>query len=256
MSGNILNLRGVVEYNDDIAAYQHHAYSPYTQTLGHEDQIRIVIQVQDLYVLPHDSHIYNEARTRLHIPADAIAPGRVPPTYVNNAASFLFGEIRYEINRFPIDSCGKCSNNLHHQGVFIFPREDMNRMHIASWDKASNTAATEGYLNFCIPPTNILGFADDHRTVVLKANHELILVRNRLDVNYFTGPNNIANITIEKNRWRMPHVSASVAEMQKIMQFVNRRQPFPCTTVVGNCTNILHYQPQTITHGVLKRAHS
>lgn len=226
MSGNILNLRGSVEYNDDITAYQYHAYSPYTQSYGNDDQIRIVIQHQDLYVLPHESMIYIEARNRIgEIANDATQAQRVNPAYVNNAACFLFDEIRYEINGFPVDSCKNVGITSTIKGYLSLQKKDMSRMRLASWNIASDTTANEGYLNFCIPLSSILGFAEDHHPVVINAKHELILVRSRSDVNCYTGANNLATIAIDKIQWRIPHVTVADAEKLKLMQFINKKQP-------------------------------
>lgn len=225
MSGNILNLHSGVEYNDDITAYQYHIYSPYTHSFNIDDEIRIVIQHQDLYVLPHKSMIYIEARNRIQVAQDADAAARINPNYVNNAAGFLFDEIRYEINGFPIDICKNVGITSTIKGYLSFQEKDMSRMQLASWNIASDRTADEGYLNFCIPLSNILGFAEDYRNVIINAKHELIFVRSRSDINCFTGANNNANITIEKIQWRIPHVTVSDAEKLKLMQIVNKKQP-------------------------------
>lgn len=225
MSGQILNLHGGAVFDDNITGIQHHAYSPYTNSFGNSDEIRIVIQHQDLYVLPHESYIYIEGRNRTNVAADALPAAATLPNYVNNAAGFLFDEIRYEINGFPIDICRNVGISSTIKGHLSFRENDMNRMQIASWNTASDLAATAGYLNLCIPLSNILGFAEDYRNIVINAKHELILVRSRSDVNCYVGANNNASITIDKIQWRIPHVSVSDAEKLKLMQIINKKQP-------------------------------
>lgn len=224
MSREILNLHAGVVYDDAITGIQHHAYNPYTHSFNNNDEIRIVIQHQDLYVLPHESYIYIEGRNRLQIADDATAAQRVVPSYVNNAASFLFDEIRYEINGFPIDICKNVGITSTIKGYISFQDRNMNRMQIASWNTASDTEAANGYLNFCIPLSNVLGFAEDYRNVIINAKHELILVRSRSDINCYTGANNVASIVIDKIQWRVPHISVSDAEKLKLMQIINKKQ--------------------------------
>lgn len=225
MGDDILNVYSGIGYDDKITSVQHHIYSPYTHSFNNDDEIRIVIQHQDLYVLPHESYIYIEGRNRITVGDDAEAAARIAPNYANNAAGFLFDEIRYEINNFPIDICKNVGITSTIKGYLSFQEKDMNHMQIAGWNTASDKQAREGYINFCIPLKSILGFAEDYRHLMINAKHELVLVRSRFDVNCYTGANNIARITIDKIQWRIPHISVSDAEKLKLMQIVNKKQP-------------------------------
>lgn len=57
MSENILDVKSSVIHQDDIIHQQYHTYSPYSMTFNNNDEIRITIQSQDLYVLPSDSYL-------------------------------------------------------------------------------------------------------------------------------------------------------------------------------------------------------
>lgn len=225
MDSEALNLRAPIGYDDKITSIQDHAYSPYTTSFNLNDEIRIVIQSQDLYVLPHKSYIYIEGRIVVNVP-DGNAPeaARVPPNFVNNAAAFLFNEIRYELNGFPIDVCKNVGISSTMKGYISFCPKDMSRMQISSWNKDSNTPAAAGYINFCIPLKSIFGFAEDYRNIIMNAKHELILLRSNSDVNVFVGTNNISSITIDKIQWRIPHVVVTDAEKLKLMQIINKKQ--------------------------------
>ncbi|XP_055309889.1 uncharacterized protein LOC129573424 [Sitodiplosis mosellana] len=226
MASEALNLRGPIGYDDRITSIQDHAYTPYTTSFNHNDEIRIVIQNQDLYVLPHRSYIYIEGRVVVNAPdaATSQAADRVPPDFVNNAAAFLFNEIRYELNGFPIDICKNVGITSTIKGYISFSPNDMSRMQISSWNKLSNTKATAGYINFCIPLKSIFGFAEDYRNIIMNAKHELILLRSNSDVNVFVGDNNISSIAIDKIQWRIPHVTVADAEKLKLMQIINKKQ--------------------------------
>lgn len=225
MSTEALNLRGPICCDDRITSIQDHAYNPYTTSFNHNDEIRIVIQNQDLYVLPHKSYIYIEGRINCTPPP--VAEGaRAPetPCFVNNAAGFLFNEIRYELNGFPIDICKNVGITSTLKGYISFSPNDMSRMRISSWNIKSDQKATAGYVNFCIPLKSIFGFAEDYRNIIMNAKHELILVRSNSDVNVFVGPSDHSTITIDKIQWRIPHVTVSDSEKLKLMQIINKKQ--------------------------------
>lgn len=98
MSDEILDSRSPIGYNDKIKNIQYHAYN-------HNDEVRIVIQNQDLNVLPHKSYLFIEGQVEVNPPDGANAAGQIAPNFVNNHAAFLFDEIRYELNGYPIDTC-------------------------------------------------------------------------------------------------------------------------------------------------------
>lgn len=224
MSKEILNVRDSVRIEDTITGIQHHAYNPYTNTFNNNDEIRIVIQQQDLYVLPHESYIYIEGRVVV-APTAAGQPARDPPNFVNNAAGFLFDEIRYELNGFPIDTCKNVGITSTLKGYVSYMPQNMNRMHIAGWKIASDQPATAGYINFIIPLRAVFGFAEDYRNIIMNAKHELILLRSRSDVNCFVGANDVSSIQINRIQWRIPHVSVSDAEKLKLLRVLDQQQP-------------------------------
>lgn len=224
MDSDILNLRGPIGFYDKITSIQEHAYNPYTTSFNHNDEIRIVIQNQDLYVLPTRSYIFIEGRVVVAEPAANADPAaRVAPNFVNNAAAFLFSEIRYELNGFPIDICKNVGITSTLKGYISFTPKDLIRMETGSWKKESNQRATAGYINFCIPLKSIFGIAEDYQNILMNAKHELILVRSSSDLNVFTGANNISSITIDKIQWRIPHVTVSDSEKLKLMQIINKK---------------------------------
>lgn len=226
MGDEILNLNGAINVEDAITGWQLHAYNPYTNQFGSHQEIRIVIQHQDLYVQPHESYIYIEGQVRVTA-VDANAPenARNLPNFVNNAAGFLFDEIRYEINGFQIDCCKNVGITSTLKGYASYTPENMNRMEIASWKIESDQTAAEGYINFCIPLRSIFGFAEDHRNIIMNAKHELILLRSRDDLNCFVGMNNLSTIQINKIQWRIPHINVSDAAKLQLLKVLDRQQP-------------------------------
>lgn len=140
MGDEILDLRAPVEYNESITNIEYHAYNPYTNSFNHSDEIRIVIQNQDLYILPHKSYLYIEGTVELnqplpaadgadHAAINAANANRVPPNFVNNAAAFLFDEMRYELNGFEIDKCKNMGITSTLKGYISFRPHDITRTH-------------------------------------------------------------------------------------------------------------------------------
>lgn len=227
MGDEILDLRAPAGYSDTITGMEYHAYNPYTNTYAHNDEIRIVIQNQDLYVLPHKSYLYIEAEVTVTPAEGANAAGQAPPNFVNNAPAFLFDEIRYELNGFQIDACKNVGITSTMKSYISFTPNDSVRLGNSAWNTESNTRASAGHFSICIPLKNILGFAEDYRNIMMNAKHELILVRSRNDVNALVGANDISAITIQKIQWRMPHVTVSDAEKLRLLQIIDKQLDIP-----------------------------
>lgn len=226
MSNTILNIKNSGAVSDNsITSVQYHAYNPYTTSFRCGDEIRIAIQQQELYVLPHDSYIYIEGNVLVEPAENATAEQRVAPHLVNNAAAFLFDEIRYELNGVQIDLCKNVGITSLLKGYASFQPMDMYKLSTATWNINSNTRAEARTFNFCIPLKTILGFVEDYRNIIMNAKHELILIRSRNDVNVFFGANNIASINIRKIQWRIPHVQVSDIEKVQLLKFIDRKQP-------------------------------
>lgn len=232
MNDQILRIRDVGVYDETITNIQHHVYNPYTTAFNNNDEIRIAIQQQDLYVLPHDSYIYIEGKVIVNQPPvnpEAIRPALIPPNFVNNAIAYLFDEIRYEINGYIVDKCKNVGITSTMKGLISFRPSDLSKLKMVGWNLNSDTNPTdaEGHFNFCMPLKYLLGFAEDYRNIILNAKHELILVRSRNNINAIIGANDILSIDLTKIQWRMPHVSVSDAEKLKLLKVIDRKQTIP-----------------------------
>lgn len=56
----MLHIRKSASHIDDVISMQYHTYTPYTTAFNNNDEIRIAIQSQDLFVLPSDSYLLIE----------------------------------------------------------------------------------------------------------------------------------------------------------------------------------------------------
>lgn len=97
---SILNINTLATRDDTIIKKEIYPYAPYTTTYGNSEEIRITIQSQDSYLLPCESYIYMQITA-----TTAGAHGENDPeiNFVNNFISFLFSDVRYELNGVEID---------------------------------------------------------------------------------------------------------------------------------------------------------
>lgn len=217
---HLLNIRGSAGFDDSISSIQHHSYNPYTTSYNNCDEIRIVVQQQDLYLFPHDSYLYIEGK----FDVDAASADKERPDIINNGISFTFDEIRYELNGFEIDKCKNTGITSLIKGYLSFEPNDMFRMEIAGWEVDDYQKANAGVFNYCIPLKNLFGFAEDYKNIIMNAKHELILIRSRSDVNAFHGTHDNVKFNISKIQWRVPHVQVSDAEKLKLLKFIDKKQ--------------------------------
>jgi hypothetical protein len=202
-----------------ITNIQHHAYNPYTPSYNHNDEIRIAIQQQDLYLLPSESYIYIEGSiARINPAANPVPPA---PTFSGNYAAFLFDDIRYELNGTLLDRCKNPGITSAIKG-YTSLRVDQTRER-ANSSFTCYEAATD-YFSVCIPLQHLFGFAEDYKKIVLNMKHELILVRSRNDVNCFLGANNCLQINVNKIQWHIPHVAVDDSAKLKLLRNIESQQ--------------------------------
>ncbi|XP_046753063.1 uncharacterized protein LOC124416183 [Diprion similis] len=176
---NAYNQASSTVSNRCIAGLQHdnsinqaivHAHNPYANSsYNNNDEIRILIQQQDLCVLPSESFIYIQRK------------------------SF---KIKVGITSTLKD-------------YISLDQSKKNAMIIFGWkDGVYKSNYLPGDFSLCIPLNTVLGFAEDYKKIVANARDELILIRSRTDKNcYKTGAAaEDMRLEITKLQWRIPHV--------------------------------------------------
>ena len=199
---NILNIEGEPIFDDSIVKIETHTYNPYANTtFGYSDEIRIPIQQQDLYTLPCESFLYVEGKLKKDN-----KDMENEKNLGNNCVAFMFDEIRYELNGVEIDRNRNVGITSTLKNYVSLSYDKAVIMQNAGWQFLYNLP--EGYFNFCVPLSVLLGFCEDYKRVIVNARHELILIRARNDNNSIVG-NSTAQPEIElfKVQWRMPHVT-------------------------------------------------
>lgn len=219
---DILNIGGTVKSDDSIVKKEYHTYTPYTQSYGNNDEIRIAIQSQDLYVLPSESYILLEAAVTFTQPAQG-QPALVPVSFVDSFIAFFFSEIRYELNGVEIDRSKNpgITSNLKRFAAHRFNNlVPLSRMY-------DGTVVAQRTYRFMLPLSSIFGFAEDYNKIVMNAKHELILVRSRNDANTYSGGDgatSYVNFNFRKVHWKIPHIQLSDHSKLRMLRYLDKKR--------------------------------
>lgn len=217
---SILNIGEKVFVDNSIVSNQIHTHQPYTNRFENNDEIRIPIQ-EDMSTLPGLSHLYIEGKL--------LKPTGEPTTtakFINNGVAHLFSEIRYEMNGVVIDSVIKPGITSTLKGYISYTSDDVKHLQNAGWLPKSENALADaaGNFNVCIPLRMLLGFAEDYSKVVLNIRQELVLIRSNTDNDalYSTTPNDTAKVRIDKIYWKVPHITAGLAQELSLTKYIDK----------------------------------
>ncbi|XP_036147001.1 uncharacterized protein LOC118647020 [Monomorium pharaonis] len=220
---NILNIGGEPIFDDSIVKIEIHTYNLYANTtFRYSDEIRIPIQQQDLYTLPCESFLYVEGRLVMKKKDDKDKNKNVI-NLRNNRVAFMFDEIRYELNDVEIDRNRNVGITSTLKNYVSLSYDKAVIMQKAGWEFLYNLP--EGYFNFCVPLSVLLGFCKDYKRVIVNARHELILIRARNNNNSIVG-NSTAQSEIElfKVQWQMPHVTLNEVNKLSLLRALESGQ--------------------------------
>lgn len=228
-TNSILNIGTLALRDDTIIKKEIYPYTPYTTAYGESDEIRIAIQSQDSYLLPCESYLYIQVTATT---AGAHVEGDTEINFVNNFVSFLFTDVRYELN-----------------GVEIDRLRNVGRSSLMKLLVASRTSHLNGYNAYCktmcntsprnlpaprvydtvIPLSIWFGFCDDYRKIILNCKHELILNRAANSLNCVVGGGAAAassrvSIALTKIQWKMPHITLSDNIKLKMLNYLSKNR--------------------------------
>ena len=236
---DILNITNAPSYDNSITKIEYHSYSPFLQSFGLSDEIRIPIQQQDLCILPSESYIYLEGSLTKD-------DGTFSTTKLtNNAVAFLFEEIHYELNGVDIENNKNVGITTTLKNYVSLNENESKILENASWFLNTNTSST-GTFNFCIPLKNLLGFAEDYKKIITNARHELILIRTRTNDNAYYikdgKDNEELKLSIFKLQWRVPHVTLSDSNKLTLLKQIQTK------TIQIHFRNWEMYEYPTLPH--------
>lgn len=216
MYNDIIEVKRPIVHVDDIINQEYHTYTPYTTSFNNNDEMRITIQSQDLYVLPCESYLsieYSVARN-----GQLIDPNVSKFVYL--FITHLFAELRYELNGFEIDCCKKPGITCLMKMLTATKNEDKMAIELLGID--SNSGISAKTYNAFIPLRFLFGFCDDFNKIILNSKHELIMVRSRTNANMYTSDNDDLQFDVKKIQWKIPHVSLSDKAKLSMLKTISR----------------------------------
>lgn len=216
---DILSIGSMPVRDNTINKKQFLTYSPYTSTYGHNDEIRIAIQSQDLYVLPSQSYICVDVRvSRKAGAAHANANG----TWSSFPQLRLFNEMRYEVNNTEIDRIKIPGLTAYLKSQVAHPPGFQREISQVNAHDDKNLA--EKTYSMIIPLHFIFGFCDDYRKVIINTKHELILVRSRTNNDVYTCATDSFNIEVLRIQWKVPHIQLADQAKYAMLKYLERKQ--------------------------------
>lgn len=206
-------------YRDNtIIGKQWHSYTPFTTSYANDDEIRIAIQSQDLFVLPSESYLLID----IEGVAKTGATAQMEAHFVHNFLAFMFSEIRYELNGIEIDrtkNVGIASTMKTLAATRLSDKAITAVLQDAAYKKLE-----PGKTSYLIPLRYLLGFADDYNKVVMNAKHELILIRSRTNTNALCSMHDCYYFKMTKIQWKMPHITLADNAKLKMLRYLERQR--------------------------------
>lgn len=216
---NILSIGSMPVQDNSIIKKQFHSYSPYTSTYGANDEVRIVIQSQDLYVLPSESYILMEVNVTART---GVAAVDLAGTWATYAEGFFFSDMRLEINNVEVDRIKNPGLTATLKRNCAYPTTGLRRLN-SSFVNASAAIVARTY-QFKIPLSDVFGFCDDYKKILIHSKLELILTINRNFVSAYHANNDVFNFTITKIQWKVPHVQLADQAKLQMLKYLERKQ--------------------------------
>ncbi|KAK5639155.1 hypothetical protein RI129_011647 [Pyrocoelia pectoralis] len=226
MAVDSLNVFQDVHFDETIIKSDIHTYLPYgSSNYGPSDEIRILIQSQDLITATFDSFLYIEGK----IERKNEDAGKTC-SLTNNFPAFLFEEIRYELGGQKVDVCRNPGITSALKGYISYTSNESKGLHHLGWspkneeplqvEYTKNAKDLEKHFAVCIPLKHIFGSMEDYRQVIVNMRQELILIRSRSDADCYQGEA-IATITLSKIQWKVAHVTLSDSAKLGLFERIN-----------------------------------
>lgn len=219
---SILNVLETPVSDNSIESFELHSYKPYVTSFNKNDEIRIPINQQDLYVLPSASTLYLEGQVQVYNsetkkPVDTI-------NFINNPILFLFQEIRYELNGIEIDKIKNVGVTTTIKSYLSMSESEAKPAKVWGWSIDGSKLTNNVTFSVSIPLDKVLGFAEDYKKIIMNCKHELVLLRSNTNLNaLILGEKEVLeDIIINKIIWRVPHVKVSDRERVGLLKNLER----------------------------------
>ena len=236
--------------DESIEKYEYHEYTPVTGTnnLGHGNEIRIVIETQDLFVHPSESFLIVEGS--LLAKDGARYAGTEDIALVNNGIMHMFDHIRYELSGQEIERVNYPGQATTMLGLLKYPNDfsqgqGMNQC----WMKKIKHRQEylfkypdpKGSFSFRIPLKHIFGFAEDYNKIVYGFKHQLTLYRKGNDNDAImrdADKSTEGKIHLDKISWFVPHVLPNDQEKLKLYKMIESKKKLNIGYRMRQCDSI------------------
>ncbi|XP_028177725.1 uncharacterized protein LOC114365372 isoform X2 [Ostrinia furnacalis] len=224
---NILNISQQTSYDNSIESFEYHSYKPYVTSFNKNDEIRIPINQQDLYVLPSLSSLYIEGKVVVYNSTTKEKVSNVH--FVNNPGLFLFQDIRYELNGVEIDKIKNAGITTTMKSYLSLNENESKCGRVWGWSTAGTNNTSGGAFSASIPLNRILGFAEDYEKIIINCKHELVLLRSNTNLNAvkLNAGEVVDDIIINKIIWRVPHIKVSDRERINLLKHLEKDRAIP-----------------------------
>ena len=254
---SILRITDPILNDDSIDKYE---YIQYDRVAGSNlnspgQDIRLVIETQDIFTHPSESYLIVEGRL---LKGDGNSYGNNDLiTLINNGIMYLFKRIRYELSGQEIENIMNVGQATTMLGLLKYPDDfskskGLNQLwykdtSFADGDNAGFVVRrdyiikfpnTKGEFSFKIPLKHIFGFCEDYDKVVYGLKHTLTLTRNsdndaifKTDANDGAVPpvDNLVDgkIVLKDIFWFMPHVTPADKDKMELYKIIERKEKIP-----------------------------
>jgi len=268
MSSEILHFTEPPTVDEAVEKYEFHEYEPIARTnLNSAGEIRINIELQDLFTHPAESYLQFEGRLTK---ADGTAYANVDAVALtNNGLMHLFSQITYSLSNQEVESVYHPGQATTMLGMLKYPddfarAQGLNQL----WTKdttataviANNTgfAVRQAYLiqkptvkgtfSFIVPLKHIFGFCDDYGKIVYGFKHTLTLVRKTDDDAIFRANAAAAGkVNIDRISLFMPHIIPADIERMQLYKTIETKATLPVAFRARQCDTITVPQSTTFS---------
>jgi len=209
---NILDLTERKEVSP-LTSFEYHTYTSDPATSYEVNKlIRFTIPFQDVYTLPAESYLRVEGKF--------IKPANFRDSFPNhtklavNSVAHLFSEIRYELNGLVVDKT-------------FLPGISTTLKTVTSQDSHTANLRGHDYFNrytgeftILVRLKDLLGFCEDYQKIILNAQQDLILIRDKDDRNAYVSKNPNQKLEITNITWHVPHIKVNDLERSKLEKIV------------------------------------
>ena len=253
---SILRITDPILKDDSIDKYEYIQYDCVAGASKNSpgQDIRLVIETQDVFTHPSESYLIIEGR--LSKKADGNSYGNNDLiTLINNGIMYLFKRIKYELSGHEIESLVNPGQATTMLGLLKYPDDfskskGLNQL----WYKDTTQLAdannngfivrrdyiikypnTKGEFSFKIPLKHIFGFCEDYDKIVYGFKHTLTLTRSNDDDAIFKndaragGQDTYVDGKIELKDifWFMPHVTPADKDKMELYKIIERKEKIP-----------------------------